>query len=295
MHTLSNGVEIEYETFGDPTDPALLMVMGLGAQLIAWDVEFAASLVDRGFFVIRFDNRDVGLSTKFAAADDFDLSTEIMKLMSGESVTVPYHLSDMAADAMGLLDHLGINRAHVVGASMGGMIAQQIAIDFPDRVLSLTSIMSTTGDPDVGQATPEVLPILMQPAPSDRDAFIAQAVESSRLISSPDHFDESVAVKRVGESYDRCFYPQGIINQILAIATSGSRSAGLRKLTINALVIHGEVDPLIPLSGGERTAEVIPSAELIVFEGMGHDLPPFFWPATIEAITSLAARTSAVA
>jgi pimeloyl-ACP methyl ester carboxylesterase len=295
MRAPSNGIEIEYDTFGDAGDPPLLLVAGLGAQMIAWDVEFCESLVDRGFFVIRFDNRDTGLSTKVPVQGGFDPTAEIVRVLGGGTPSVPYHLADMAADAVGLLDHLGIDRAHVVGVSMGGMIAQQIAIDHPGRVLSLTSIMSNTGDPDAGQPDPAVLPVLLQPIPTDRDACIARSVETGRAVGSPEHFDEDRVAAEAAESFDRCFYPRGMINELLAIVTSGSRTERLRALDINTLVIHGDVDPLVSVSGGERTAEVVPGAELMILEGMGHDLPPYFWPQVIEAITSLAARSAAAA
>ena len=294
MRASSNGIEIEYETFGEDSDPPLLLVMGLGAQMVAWDTELCEGLVDRGFYVIRFDNRDVGLSTKVDVGE-LDVLTEVMKGLSGGEPTAPYLLSDMAADAVGLLDALGIDRAHIVGASMGGMIVQAIAIAHPERVLSMTSIMSTTGDPDVGAPNPEVLPLLLQPAPAERDAYIANAVEAGRLLGSPEHFDEVRAAEKAGLSYDRCFYRAGVGHQLLAITASGSRSDALRHLDINTLVIHGDVDPLVNVSGGERTAEVIPGAELLIFEGMGHDLPSYYWPQVIEAITALASRSSASA
>lgn len=284
-----DGIEIEYETFGDPGDPPLLLVMGLGAQMVSWDAAFCHGLVDRGFFVIRFDNRDVGLSTKITS--DVNIIERVMAAFGGEQIEAPYLLSDMAADAIAVLDDLGIATAHVVGASMGGMIAQTIAIEHPERVRSLTSIMSTTGDPDVGQPHPEVLPVLLQAAPAERDAFIAHSVEASRVIGSPDHFEEDRARERAERGYDRCYYPAGIGHQLIAILASGSRSAALRKLDVNTLVIHGDADPLVTPSGGERTAEVIPGAELLIIEGMGHDLPSTFWASIIEAITALAARS----
>ena len=295
MRALSNGIEIEFETFGDAGDPPLLLVMGLGAQLLSWDVELCESLVDRGFYVIRFDNRGVGLSTKVPVDENLDVMAEMMKALAGEAPAAPYLLADMAADAVGLLDHLGIDRVHLVGASMGGMIVQQVAVDHPERLLSLTSIMSTTGDPDVGQPKPEVLAVLLDPAPAERDAYIAHIVEGSRTIGSPEHFDEDRAAVKAGQSFDRCYYPRGTANQLMAVLASGSRTDGLRKLDVNTLVIHGDVDPLVTVSGGERTAEVIPGAELMILEGMGHDVPIFYWPQIIEAITGLAARSTASA
>jgi pimeloyl-ACP methyl ester carboxylesterase len=295
MHTTANGIEIAYETLGDPSDPALLLVMGLGAQMISWDDEWCQGLVDRGFYVIRYDNRDVGLSTKVPVDEGVDAAEIVAGLLGGTLSDAPYLLDDMAADGIGLLDALGIERAHVVGASMGGMIAQAIAIAAPHRVASLTSIMSTTGDPDVGQPSPDVLPLLLAPTPTEREAYIADAVEGSRAISSPEHFDADRAANLAARAYDRCFYPRGVVNQLVAIVASPSRSDGLRQLDLPALVVHGTEDPLVTPSGGERTAEVIPGAELLMLEGMGHDLPTYYWAQVIEAITSVAARSSAAA
>jgi pimeloyl-ACP methyl ester carboxylesterase len=291
----ANGIDLAYETMGDPADPALLLVMGLGAQLVSWDDELCQSLVDRGFFVIRYDNRDVGLSTKVPVDGDLDVAAVLAEALSGQPVEAPYLLADMAADALGLLDELGIERANVVGASMGGMIAQSIAIAAPDRVISLTSIMSTTGDADVGQPKPEILPVLLAPPAADRESYIAQSVDGSRAISSPDHFDEARARDVAARAYDRCYYPRGVGNQLIAIIASPSRSDGLRQLHMPALVIHGTDDPLVTPSGGERTAEVLPGAELMMLDGMGHDLPRPYWSPVIEAITTLAARAATAA
>lgn len=287
-----NGIDIGYETHGDPDGEPLLLVMGLGAQLIAWPLELCEALVDRGFFVIRYDNRDTGLSTRFEdAAGDF-MST-FAQAAQGEPVEVAYRLSDMAADGMALLDHLGIESAHVVGASMGGMLAQTMAIEHPSRVRTLTSIMSTTGDPDVGQPTPEAMGLLLRPAPTTREEAIEAGVAGSRAIGSPEHFDEAVARQRSTDAYDRAFNPAGVARQLLAIMASGSRAEGLAQLDVPTVVIHGDVDPLVTPSGGHRTAELIPGAELLMIEGMGHDLPPAVLGPVVEAITSLAARAHA--
>jgi pimeloyl-ACP methyl ester carboxylesterase len=286
------GIELYYDTLGDPDAVPLLLVMGLGAQLISWPTEFCEGLVDRGFYVIRFDNRDVGLSTKVESGP-FDVMAELSKAMSGEPVTAPYLLSDMADDAMSLLDHLGIESAHIVGASMGGMIAQTIAIEHPPRVRTLTSIMSTTGDPDVGQPTPEALTMLVQPSPTNRDEAIASGVAASRAIGSPAYFDEDEARLRAAESYDRCFYPAGFERQLLAIIASGSRAAGLQGLDVPTLVIHGTADPLVTPSGGVRTAELVPGAELVQIDGMGHDLPTVLWTQVFEAVVAVASKVAA--
>jgi pimeloyl-ACP methyl ester carboxylesterase len=288
--TTPHGIELEYETMGDPDDPALLLVMGLGAQMVAWDDEFCQSLVDRGFYVIRFDNRDVGLSTKIEW--DSDAMVAIMTAFSGGTVEPPYLLADMADDAIAVLDAVGVDRAHIVGASMGGMIVQSMAIAHPDRVQSMTSIMSTTGDPDVGTPNADILPQLLAPIPPDREGAIARAVEVSRIIGSPEHFEEDRARLKAERSYDRCFHPVGTMQQLVAIAASPSRSEALRTIDINTLVIHGDADPLVNVTGGERTAEVIIGAELLILEGMGHDLPSTFWASVISAITALASRST---
>ncbi len=292
MRTHVNGIDLEYESMGDPADPALLLIMGLGAQMIAWDDEFCLGLVDRGFHVIRFDNRDVGLSTKIAVDPEVDVAAVLTTVLSGGEADAPYLLADMAGDALGVLDALGIESAHVVGASMGGMIAQSVAIAAPDRVLTLTSIMSTTGDPDVGQPSPEVLGVLMAPPAADRDSYIAQSVEGSRAIGSREHFDAARAADAAARAYDRNFHPVGVGHQLVAILASPSRSEDLRHFDKPALVIHGTEDPLVTPSGGERTAEVLPHAELLMLDEMGHDLPVVLWPQVISAITDLAARSA---
>jgi len=290
----SNGIEICYETFGDPEDPTLLLIMGLGAQMIAWPQPFCEGLVDRGFHVVRFDNRDVGLSTWF---DDqpVDMMELIPKAMVGEPIDAPYVLHDMAADAVGLLDTLGVDQAHVVGRSMGGMIAQTMAIDAPERVRSLISMMSTTGDPDVGMAHPEIVQDLLQPLPKDREGAIASGVATGKLIGSPEHLDEDHLRELVTATYDRAFHPEGSNRHLVAVAASGSRTEALKAVSVPTLVVHGDLDPLVDVSGGRRTAEAIPDAELLILEGMGHDQAPFFWPQIIEGITRTAVAAGSVA
>jgi pimeloyl-ACP methyl ester carboxylesterase len=287
----ANGIDLCFETFGDPADPPLLLVMGLGAQMIAWDDELCATFVDRGFFVIRYDNRDVGLSSRIESSGGNFLES-FLAAQQGQAIESAYHLSDMADDAIGLLDHLGIDRAHVVGASMGGMIAQTIAIEHPDRVLTLTSIMSTTGEPEVGQPTAEAMARLVQPPTTDRAVVIDRAVESARIIGGPDHFDEDRIRARSAAAFDRAFDPAGTARQLLAIVSSGSRAEGLAALAVPTLVIHGDVDTLVTPSGGHRTAELVPGAELLVIEGMGHDLPPVVWPQVVEAVTTHTRRAA---
>ena len=288
----ANGIEIAYETHGDPGDEPLLLVMGLGAQLIAWPIELVDALVDRGFFVIRYDNRDVGLSTKFQDVEA-DFMTTFLGASQGEPVEVAYKLTDMAADGMALLDHLEIGSAHLVGVSMGGMIVQTMAIEHAARVRTLTSIMSTTGEPDVGTPAPEAMEVLLRPAPTTRDEAIEASVLGSRTIGSPALFDEDDARERAAAAYDRGYYPAGTARQLLAIVASGSRAEGLAELSVPTVVIHGDADPLVTPSGGLRTAELIPGAELVMIEGMGHDLPPAVIGQVVEAVTSLAARTHA--
>ena len=290
MNTAKVGpVDLVYETIGDPSDPPLLLVMGLGMQLIHWDLRLCERFAERGFHVIRFDNRDAGLSTKVRAP-----VPNVMALMAGVRAKVPYLLSDMAADTIGLLDHLGIERAHVVGASMGGMIAQQMAIEAPERVLSLASMMSTTGDRFVGTPKLRVWSVLMRRAPRDRDAYVAYFARVFRMIGSPDYRPDDERLRELaGATYDRCHEPAGTARQLGAILASGSRTAALRKLDVPTVVIHGESDPLIPLRAGVATAKAIPNAELIKIPGMGHDLPEALWPTFVDAIARNAERAAA--
>lgn len=291
MRAASNGIELEYETHGDPSDPPLLLVAGLGCQLVWWADDFISGLVDRGFFVITFDNRDVGLSTKIPT--HIDLMAAVAGYLQGNPIEAPYHLSDMAADAWGLCDAIGIERAHILGVSMGGMIVQQMAIDAPERVLSLTSIMSTTGDPDVGQPTPEAVAVLLTPPAPDRAAYLEQSLESGRLLAGPVHCDDDLILERNAAAYDRCFHPDGQTAQLLNIVTSPSRTEGLRSIDVPALVIHGEIDPLVVISGGERTAEALRGSTFLRLEDMGHDISRYYWSTIIEHVTALASRAAA--
>jgi pimeloyl-ACP methyl ester carboxylesterase len=285
-------VEIYYETFGDPEDPALLLINGLGSQCINFDVEFCEMFVARGFFVIRFDNRDVGLSTKFNQVLP-DLFSVLEAVKDGIEPKVAYRLSDMANDALAVLDALGIERAHVAGWSIGGMIAQQLAIDHPDRLLSMTSNMSSTGDSDVGQASPEALSIILGPSDIDRDSIIQRRLDLERVIGSRTHFDAERVAKQTGDAYDRCFNLAGVARQLCAAVASGSRTSDLQLVTTPTLVMHGDVDNLIDMSGGVRTAESVPGARFVVLEGMGHDLSLFYWDQLVEEITAHARRATA--
>jgi pimeloyl-ACP methyl ester carboxylesterase len=281
----SNGIELEYELLGNPADPALLLIMGLGAQLIDWPLEFCERLAARGFQVIRFDNRDAGLSTSLDELGAPDLPA----IFAGAKAA--YLLADLAADTAGLLDALGVDRAHVVGASLGGMVAQQFAIGYPDRIVSLCSIMSLTGDRSVGHPTPEAAAVLGRPPAESRADAIAKAVAASKVIGSPGFpAPEEELLRRAAAKYDRSYRPLGALRQYAAVLSSPDRTEALHGVKTPTLVIHGEADPLIDVSGGHATAAAIPGAELIVIPGMGHDLPRECWPRIIDAVTKNAAR-----
>jgi pimeloyl-ACP methyl ester carboxylesterase len=290
----ANGIDIEYETFGKEGNPPLLLIMGASAQMVFWDEEFIDQLVQRGFHVIRFDNRDVGRSTHLRSAGVPSEALSSQGPTSGRRPDVPYLMSDMAEDAAGLLDALGIKAAHVVGASMGGMIAQELAIRHPERVLSLTSIMSTTGDPSLPGPKPELLPLFGPPPARDREQAIEQGMKLFQAISSPGFpVDEAGGRKKLALSYDRCYDPEGVVRQQAAIMASGSRKQALASVKAPTLVIHGTEDPVVPVEAGIDTARSVPGAELLVVEGMGHDLPRGAWPRIIEAIAKNAARADA--
>jgi pimeloyl-ACP methyl ester carboxylesterase len=270
--TVNGGIELEYDTFGAEGDPAVVCISGLGAQMITYHEDFCGKLAAKGYFVIRHDNRDVGLSTK---------------IEDGRS----YTLADMADDTVGLLDDLGIDGAHIVGVSMGGMIAQTVAIRHPHRVRSLTSIMSTTGQPGVGGATEEAMARLTARPGASRDERVASSIETSRVIwgDTPQFpFDEELARWRAETSVDRCYYPEGTARQMLAIRATGDRTEQLRRLSVPTLVIHGTNDPLVQPSGGEATAAAIPGAELLLIEGMGHGVARPAFDTIVAAIDRLA-------
>ncbi len=284
-------VDIYYETFGEPTNPALLMINGLGSQCINYRPEMCERFVSRGFFVVRFDNRDVGLSTTFDEVIP-DVGAVALALSAGTEPTVAYTLADMATDALAVLDDLGRERAHVVGASMGGMIVQQLAIEHPERLLSMTSVMSTTGDPDVGQPSSEALAFVIRPPATDRDSAIARYQEGIRIYGSPAHYDAVRLAQVAGEAYDRCFNPRGVARQMTAVMASGSRSDLLRQVRVPALILHGDADRLVDISGGRRTAECIPGARFEVLEGMGHDYPPAYWDRWAQLVADHAGVTA---
>ena len=264
----ANGIELEYESFGELRDPPLLLIMGLGSQMIVWPDELCRMLAAKGFRVIRYDNRDVGLSTKPAAG---------------------YTLDDMADDAAGLLDALDLPSAHVVGASMGGFLAQLLALRHPARVRSLCIIMSSTGAPDVGRPAPDILPMLLQPLPTERAAHIEYRLSIARRLSSPGYpFDEPRLRALIGAAFDRCAFPLGGQRQLAAVMTATDRTARLAAIRVPTLVLHGADDPIVDKSGGEAIARAIPGAKLRIFPGMGHDLPAALWPTFADAIADTA-------
>jgi len=283
----ANGIELCYQEMGDPGGEPLLLVMGLATQMIAWDEGFCALLAERGFRVVRFDNRDIGRSTKLRSAG----VPSTLDMFIGRRSTAPYLLRDMATDAFGLMDHLGIESAHVVGASMGGMIAQTAAIERPARVRSLTSIMSTTGSRRVGHPSYRTFGLLLGKPPREREAAIERVLKTFKTIGSPGYpFEEERVREIAGRSFDRGHNPPGIARQLHAITASGDRTPRLRELDLPALVVHGRNDVLVNPSGGRATAKAIPGARLKLIDGMGHDLPRALWPTFAEAIAANAAR-----
>jgi pimeloyl-ACP methyl ester carboxylesterase len=285
----ANGIQIEYETFGDPSAPPLLLIMGLGGQLIHWGQGFCEQLTAKGHFVIRYDNRDCGLSTKFEEAGLPDIAQLYNKLFRGKALKAPYTLNDLADDAAGLLDALDIDKAHICGASMGGMIAQTLAIRHPQRVSSLISIYSTTGNPELPQMQPEAMEVLMTPPPSERRAYIEYNTSAMRVLAGDGFpFDEGFIRDISARAFDRAFYPQGVGRQMAAAMAQENRKDTLASLTIPTLVIHGTADALVPVAHGKDTADAIPGAQLLLIEGMGHDLPQTKgpWPQIVEAIAA---------
>jgi pimeloyl-ACP methyl ester carboxylesterase len=281
-----NGVELEYETIGDPAGRPLLLVQGLGAQLTSIEDGLCQELASRGFLVIRYDNRDVGLSTWFDHARPVNLAA----IYGGDHASLAYTLEDMADDAVAVLDAAGVGSAHVAGISLGGMIAQLLATRCPDRVRSLASIMSTTGDRAVGQPTGEAAGILVAPMPSDREEFVERAVVNTRAISSGTAypFDAEAVRRGAASGYDRAYHPRGTGRQFAAILAAGDRTQALGAIRVPTLVVHGEEDQIIGISGGEATAAAIGGARLLRVPGLGHELPPGFWPILADALVGLA-------
>ncbi len=277
-----------YETFGDPADPTVLLIMGLGTQMVAWNEDFCGALVDRGFHVVRYDNRDVGRSSRVDAPPP-----TIGQLLRRSKRGAAYRLADMAADGVAVLDCVGVESAHVVGASMGGMIAQSMAFRHPERVRSLVSIMSNTGSRITGQAHVKLYPLLLRPAPRDRDRFVAHIERVFTAIGSPgfDHDIEDLReLARTSFDRGRGQDPDGGARQLAAILASGNRTQDLRKITVPTVVIHGKQDKLVAPSGGRATAKAIPGAKLVEIDGMAHDLPRGAWPRIIDAIVENAQK-----
>jgi pimeloyl-ACP methyl ester carboxylesterase len=284
----ANGIQIEYETLGDPRDAPMLLIMGLGAQLITWDEAFCHALADRGFYVIRYDNRDAGLSDKMEAAGRAD----VIAAYAGEAKPA-YTLDDLADDAVGVLDALEIPAAHVVGASMGGFIAQLVAINHPERTLSLTSIMSGPGGEDAVAPTPEAAAVLVRVPKPSREDVVASGIESRRLLAGVNNpFDPEAETLKIGRAFDRSYYPEGLARQFVAILAAKSRIPALRNVRVPTLVVHGVDDPLIPLENGRRVAAAVPGCRLIELEGMGHNIPPQYWGPVADAIAETARRVT---
>lgn len=286
----ANGIEIDYETFGNSTDTPLLLVMGLGAQMIFWEDEFCSSLARKGHFVIRFDNRDCGMSSWLEELGTPDVGQAYRDLLAGKTIKPPYTLDDMANDCICLLDTLGYDRAHFVGASMGGMIVQTIAYRYRPRVLSVTSIMSSTGNPQLPQGEPRALAAIFQTPVDTREEYVDAAVETSKIIGSPGFsWDEDRIRKRSMLSWDRGHTPQGVARQLTAILAHGDRRSSLALVDVPFLVIHGLEDPLIPVEAGKDTAANVSGSKLVLIEGLGHDLPIDAWPQIIDPICNLTA------
>jgi pimeloyl-ACP methyl ester carboxylesterase len=292
----ANGIDICYDIFGDADAEPMLLIMGLGAQMVLWDDDFCRQLAARGFRVIRFDNRDIGKSSHLSGGKRLT-AVELLKLRFLKiPVQAPYKLRDMAEDTIGLMDVLGIKSAHVVGASMGGMIAQEIAISFPARLRSLTSIMSTTGNPKIPSPTREATAVLMAPPPATREEYFARFAQTWKVLrvgSFPE--DEALDRSRAERNFERGLNPAGVGRQFRAILASGSRKERLHAVKAPTLVIHGTVDPLVHPAGGKDTAASIPGAKLLMIEGMGHALPIPMWPQVIDAIDKHAHAASAKA
>ena len=283
----SNSIELFYDEFGNRSAPVILLIMGLGGQMIAWPETFCEGLAKHGFHVVRFDNRDVGLSTKLDGAAPADVGAALGRAAKGQPIEAPYVLNDMARDAVGLLDALGIERAHIVGASMGGMIAQIIAADYKERVRSLVSIMSTSGDPNLLPAKPELMAFVAAPPPEAREARIEWGIKFWQTIGSPAYpTPEPMLRAKVTRAIERSSYTAGRPRQLVAILADGSRVDRLKRIVAPTLVIHGADDPLVPVEHGKDTARNIHGAKLMIEPGMGHDLPEALIPTLVKAIAT---------
>jgi pimeloyl-ACP methyl ester carboxylesterase len=285
---VGNEVELCYQTFGDPDGEPLLLVMGLSGPMTWWDQPFCEQLASAGFHVVRYDNRDTGRSSRIKAPVRRD---QLLRAFATGRARVPYTMSDLGSDAVALLDHLGLDSAHVVGVSMGGMIAQTVAVEHPTRVRSLTSISSTTGRRSVGWQHPSLLPRLIAPRKPGREAYVESSLAMWSLIGSVAYPADPDALRgRAIETFDRGVSASGVVRQMLAILTQGDRTPRLRSLRVPALVVHGTADKMVHVSGGRSTAAAIPGAELVLVDGMGHDLPPALFPTFVDAIARTADR-----
>ena len=290
----ANGIDIEYETIGESGRRPLILIMGLASQLVHWPEQFCRKLADQGHYVIRFDNRDAGLSTKIEDGGLPDLIQAMEAYQQGQSVDAPYTLSDMAADTVGLMDALKIDKAHICGLSMGGMIAQVAACEYPERTKSIVSMASTIGDPTLPPATPEAMDAMMSMPPQDRAAYIEYSAGVYRAFAGgSDKYDEELQKEITGLAYDRLLYPMGFVRQVAAIWASGNRKQALGEVEIPTLVIHGTNDALVPVEHGRATADAIPAARLLVVEGLGHGISyPALWDEIVDAITEHTAGSS---
>ncbi len=288
---VGRGVELCYQTFGDPDDDPLLLVMGLGGPMTWWDPELCTALARAGFYVVRYDNRDTGRST---VLEGRVTRSTLVRAFAGTRVRAPYTMSDLADDAFGLMDHLGLESAHVAGVSMGGMIVQTMAIAQPQRVRSLTSIMSTTGKRTVGWQHPSLLPGLLAGRKPGKAAYVASSTAFWRLIGSPDYPQPEEKVRsRAEETFDRGVSAAGVMRQMVAVLTQPNRAPRLRSVRVPTLVVHGLADKMVHASGGRATAAALPGAELLHIRGMGHDLPPELFDTFVAAIRRTADRAAA--
>jgi pimeloyl-ACP methyl ester carboxylesterase len=283
----TNGIELCYDTFGDPSARPILLIMGLAAQMIAWDDGFCAELAARDYRVIRFDNRDAGRSTRLDSAGTPNVAAALMASMQGLAVDAPYLLSDMADDAIGLMDALDLAQVHVVGASMGGAIAQTLAIEHPERIRTLTSIMSTTSAPNLPAPTPEAMKVLFTPSPLDLNGYLENYVRTWKVLrAGASALDEALDLDRARRIFERGLNPSGVARQMLAMIASGSRKKALATVKTPTLVLHGDADPLVPLACGIDTAESVPGSKLVILKGMGHAIMIPFWPEILDAIAA---------
>ena len=285
----ANGIQLSYDSFGDPAHPPMLLIMGLATQLIHWDENFCRQLASRGFWVIRFDNRDIGNSSKMEGDKVPGIAAILANQWFGRRLETGYVLDDMAMDTLALLDALSIDRAHVVGVSMGGMIGQCMAIQAPHRLASLTSIMSTTGNRSLPKPKKRVSMAMIRPLPKDEEAFVAQTSRMWQMLHGDTYPFESDRIHNlIRTARARCLYPPGALRQLCAIMASPDRTEALADVRVPSLILHGDADPLVPLACGLATAEAIPGAKMKILEGMGHTLPKQVWPIMIDEIAGLA-------